>query len=38
MNRRFVIFSLLLVLAASIFSAGCISPDVPNVSDNPDVQ
>ena len=38
MNRRFVIFSLLLVLAVSIFSAGCISPDVPVVSDDAEVQ
>lgn len=38
MNRRFVTFLLLLILAVSIFSAGCVSPDVPVVSDNPDVQ
>lgn len=38
MNRRFVIFSLLLVLAVSIFSAGCISPDIPNVSNDTEVQ
>ena len=38
MNRCFVIFSLLLVLAVSIFSAGCISPDVPVVSDDAEVQ
>ena len=38
MNRRFVIFSLLLVLTVSIFSAGCVSPSVPVVSDDAEVQ